>query len=48
MNKKNMYCKLGQACATNWRNVVLLQIGADFVTNLIGTTQLQTGTAITN
>ena len=39
-----MYCKLGQACATNWRNVVLLQIGADWDSYYkLGHPLLQTG-----
>ena len=28
-----MYCKLGQACVTNWGSFVLLQIWANVVTN---------------
>ena len=28
-----MYCKLGQACVTNWGSFVLLQIRANVVTN---------------
>ena len=34
-----MYNKLGQACVTNWGNLVLLQIGQNL---------LQIGAAITN
>ena len=28
-----MYCKLGQACVTNWGSFLLLQIRANVVTN---------------
>ena len=48
-----MYCKLGQACVTNWSSFISLQIRANVVTNWcsyykLGHPLLQNWAAITN
>ena len=33
ITKIYMYCKLGQACVTNWDSFILLQMRANVITN---------------